>query len=190
MKFKWLIGIFFFMSLYAEAEAVRPPLRPLNGEQFTKMITGADVIAVGTINSVILSKTSAPPSETVMIHATMAAERILKGDKSIKSIVIEETFQQFPAENNEKSVTTQIAGPAPPVGKYRNGDRLLVFLKSLDGSNIYRPLGSGNHDAYLGIFQITADGVRSDRYRFDEELTKYGKSEADFLNFIFSIKGE
>jgi hypothetical protein len=76
------------------------------------------------------------------------------------------------------------------VGTYRNGDRILLFLKSLDGLNQYRPLGSGNHDAYLGVFQITPEGVKSDRYLFDEVVTGHARSEADFLKFINSIKGE
>lgn len=179
---------------------MRPPLKPLNSEQFQKMIADADVIATGTVALVTLSKTLQPPLETVMIHVTLTSERILKGNRSMETIAIEESYQQFSSDDAEyasdgrqttkKTVTAHIAGPAPPVGRYRNGDRILVFLKSMDGLNQYRPLGSGNHDAYLGVFQITSEGVKPDRYRFDEVVTGYARSEADFLNIILSIKGE
>jgi hypothetical protein len=151
----------FFMSLYMEAEAVRPPLKPLSSEQFHKMITDADVIATGTIVSVRLSKTMQPPLETVIIHVSMAPERILKGDRLTKSITIRESYRQFFVDDIEdapdsrysieKPVTARISGPALPVGRYRDGDRILVFLKSIDGLNQYCPLGSGNHDAYFGV---------------------------------------
>ncbi|MDO9262801.1 MAG: hypothetical protein Q7U02_02465 [Desulfosalsimonadaceae bacterium] len=188
----------FLVSLYTEADAVRPPLKPLNREQLQKMIADADVIVTGTIIHANLSKTLQPPLETVMIHAVMTPERILKGGGLTKSIAIEESYQQFSNVEDvpdsrqaaEKTVTANIAGPSPPVGKYLDGDRILVFLKSIHGLNQYRPLGSGNHDAYLGVFQITSEGVKSDRYQFDDILAGYAGSETDFLNFIISIKGE
>jgi hypothetical protein len=204
MKLNQLIRVLFltvsFMSLFMETAAVRPPLKPLTIEQFQKMIADADVIATGTINRVRLSKTLEPPLETVAIHAIMTPERIMKGDRLMDIIAIEEFYQRFPVDNiqdtsdsrhaTEKTVTAQIAGPAPPVGMYRDGDRVLVFLKSLAGLNQYRPLGSGNHDAYLGVFWITSEGVKPDRYRLDDVVTGHAKSEIDFLDFITSIKGE
>jgi hypothetical protein len=204
MKLNQLICVLFltmsFMSIFMEAAAVRPPLKPLNIEQFRKMIADADVIAIGTINRVRLSKTLEPPLETVAIHVTMTPERIMKGDRVLESIAIEESYQRFPVDNiqdasdsrhaTEKTVTAQIAGPAPPVGMYRDGDRVLVFLKSMAGLNQYRPLGSGNHDAYLGVFWITSEGVKPVRYRFDDVLTEHAKSETDFLDFITSTKGK
>lgn len=204
MKLIRIILILFFtlscLCLHKEAEAVRPPLKPLNSQQFHKMIADADVIAIGTVALVTLSKTLQPPLEMVMIHVNLTLERILMGNSSMKTIAIEESYQQFSANDEqetpdgrrstEKTVAARIAGPAPPVGTYRNGDRILLFLKSLDGLNQYRPLGSGNHDAYLGVFQITPEGVKSDRYLFDEVVTGHARSEADFLKFINSIKGE
>ena len=204
MKIVRIIFVLFFtlsyLSFHKEVEAVRPPLKPLNREQFHKMITDADVIATGTITSVRLTKTLQPPLETVIIHVTMILERILKGDNSIENIAIEESYKQFSVNNiedvpdsrgaKENIVKVAISGPAPQVGRYREGDRILVFLKSIGGLNIFRPLGSGNHDAYFGVFQISSEGVTSDRYRFDEVVTGYAKSEADFLDIIISMKGE
>ena len=194
----WFFTLFSSM-LYTEAEAVRPPLKPLNREQLQTMIADADVIATGTVMNVRLSKTLRPPLETVVIHADMAPERIVKGAGLTKNIVIEESYQQY-ARNNEdapdsrqadgKTVTAHIAGPGPQVGSYREGERMLVFLKRMGGVNQYRPLGSGNYDAYLGVFQITGEGITPGKYRFDEILAGYARSEAGFLNFIISIEGE
>jgi hypothetical protein len=201
MKFIRIIFVLFFtlscLCFHKEAEAVRPPLKPLNSEQFQKMIADVDVIATGTVTHLTLSKTLQPPLETVMVHVILTLEKILKGNSSMKTIAIEESYQQFSSDDVQETsdgrqstgnnVIGQIAGPAPPVGRYREGDRVLVFLKSIDGLNQYRPLGSGNHDAYLGVFQITPEGVKSDRFLFDEIVTGYAGSEADFLKFITSI---
>ena len=204
MKIGRIIFVFLFtlscLSLHKEAEAVRPPLKPLNSEEFSKMIADADVIATGTVSLVTLSETLQPPLEMVTIHVTLSLERILKGNMSMKTVAIEESYQRYPSVDAEytpkgrqaldENMAVAIAGPAPPVGKYREGNRVLVFLKTMNGLNQYRPLGSGNHDAYLGVFQITPEGVKSDRFLFDEIVTGYAGSEADFLKFITSIKGE
>lgn len=202
MKLQWIICVCFLalfsIELPMEAEAVRPPLKPLNREQLQKMIVDADVIATGAIIRVDLSKNLQPPLETVIIQIKMKPDRILKGGRLAKSIAIEESYQQFfkdkavsdSRQASEQTVTAHIAGPAQPVGRYREGDRILVFLKSMGGSNPFRPLGSGNHDAYLGVFQISEQGVKPDKYRLDETVAGYATSEADFLKFIIEVKGE
>lgn len=204
MKFAWNFFLFFIAFYYViptmEADAVRPPPKPLNIERLRKMISEADVIATGTVTNVTQSKTSQPPLETVTIHVTLAPEKILKTDRSMPTIEIEESYQRFSMNGEkslsnghhvtEKAVTAQTAGPAPPVGRYKDGDRVLVFLKLQAGSNRYRPLGSGSYDAYLGMFQITSKGVTSDNYRFDETISGYAHTEADFLKFISSNKEE
>jgi hypothetical protein len=43
-------------------------------------------------------------------------------------------------------------------------------------------LGSGSHDTYPGVFQTTSDGVKSDRYLFDEVLSAHARSEAAFMD--------
>jgi hypothetical protein len=205
MKMDRIIFVFLlaisFLSLQKEAEAVRPPLNPLNRDQFRKMIAGADVIATGTVSLVTQSKTQQTPLETVTIHVTLTAERILKGNRSMKTLAIEESYRQFSSEADaqhtsggrqaaDKAVTSRVAGPAPPVGRYREGDRVVVFLKTMEGLNQYRPLGSGDHDAYLGVFQITPEGVKSDRYLFDEIVAGHAGSEDAFLKYITSVQGE
>ena len=200
---KFLISVFtcmiFCVGLNMEVEAVRPPLKPLNSEILRGMIADAELIAIGTVTRVTLKKSLQRSLETVMIHVTMKPEKILKGNKAMEAIEIEESYRQFSVDDTEnvpvgdpatgKSVTAHIAGPTPPVGKYRDGARVLLFLKSIEESKQYRPLGSGSHDAYLGVFQISSEGVKSDRYRFDEIVSGHANSETGFLNFIISIIG-
>ena len=200
---KFLITVFacilFCVGLNMEAKAVRPPLKPLSSEELHEMIADSEVIAVGTVASVTVSKTLQAPLETVVTHVTVTPERILKGNKAMEAIEIEESYQQFSRDEEEsvpggdhgkgKGVMARVAGPAPPVGRYREGTKILVLLKSIEGSKRYRPLGSGSHDAYLGVFQITSAGVKSDRYGFDEIVSGHARSETGFINFIISIIG-
>lgn len=188
--------ILFLVGLNMETEAVRPPLKTLNSEKIQEMIADAEVIAMGTVISVTFTKTLQIPLKTVVTHVTVTPERILKGNKAMEAIEIEESYQQFSMNDAEsvpgsghatgKGVAAHVAGPAPPVGRYRDGTRILVFLKSIEESRQYRPLGSGSHDAYLGVFQITSEGVKSDRYRLDETVSGHAKSETGFINFIIS----
>ena len=182
------------MFFCKETEAIRPPLKPLNSEEFRQMIYDADVIATGIVTRVNQSKNLGARLETVIIHVMLAPERILKGDKLMKNIAIEETYQQYPTVGIHGSagnvMAARIAGPSPQVGRYIDGERVLVFLKSVNGLDQYCPLGSGNHDAYFGVFQISSAGVKSDRYLFNEVMSGYSKSETDFLDFIISILGE
>lgn len=197
----WVVFIVAFLcaGLPVEGEAVRPPLPPLNSENFNRMIRDAEVIAIGTVASLSSSKIVQPPLETVTIHVTMKPERILKGSGAMESLEIEESCRQFSREDagrtpggdqaGGKSVTAHTAGPAPQVGRYREGARMLLFLKAIQGSAKFHPLGSGDHDAYLGVFQITSDGIRSDSHRFDEVLARKTRSEQGLIDFILSVTG-
>jgi len=137
-------------------------------------------------------KTLEPPLETVTIHVNMKPDKILKGSKTVQAIEIEESYRRFSAVDTEivpecghavrKGMDAHIAGPAAPVGRYQDDSRVLVFLKSIEGSKQFRPLGSGSHDAYPGVFQTTSDGVKSDRYRFYEVLSTHAQSEAGFMD--------
>lgn len=181
------------VGLQTEAAAVRPPLKPLNSEKFLEMIAEADVIAIGTVTKVKQSKTVRQPLETVVTNVTIALQRIIKGNGRMKYIEIEETYQQFFTDDKKgdpirgKDIKAEKTGPVPPVGRYREKTRVFVFLKPIAGSNQYHPVGSGSQDAYLGLFQITSEGVESDRYRFDKYISGYAKSEADFTDFIVSL---
>lgn len=186
-----LVAVCLWLCFYIEALAVRPPLKPLDMENLRKIVADAEVIAVGRVTSVTRSKVLHPPRETVSIQVDMAVERVLKGDKSIRTIAIEESYEQFsPEDANAGNPVARKAGPAPAVGVYREGDRMLVCLKRIDGSNLYRPLGSGNYNAYLGVFQISPDGIASDRYMFDEALSKYAAKSDSLLALISSMIGK
>lgn len=167
---------------------MRPPLKPLDMKNLQSLAAAAEVIAVGTVSSVSRSKTSQPPRETILIRAVMSADKILKGDKSIKTITIEESYQQFSSKDSrEKNITVSTAGPSPAVGVYRQGDRMLVFLKSIEGRGTFRPLGSGDHDAYLGLLQLTSGGAKSNSYMLDETVAKYAENEDSFLSLIAGL---
>ena len=195
----FIVLVLLCAGLPAEAEAVRPPLPPLNSKNFQRMIQDAEVIAIGTVASLSSSKTLQPPLETVTIHVTIKSVRILKGNRAIESLEIEESYRRFSTEDAGrapegrqaagKGVTAHKAGPAPQVGLYREGARMLLFLKAIQGSAKFHPLGSGDHDTYLGLFQITSDGVRSHSHRFDETLARKTRSEQGLIDFILSVTG-
>lgn len=172
-----------------EAAAVRPPLKPLDMNNLHRMVSDADVIAVGTVGSETRSKTLQRPRETIVIRAIMNVDKILKGDKSIKTITIEESYRQFSSDDSlvEKNITASTAGPTPPVGIYHEGERILVFLKNINKNGSFRPLGSGDHDAYLGLMRITSDGVKPDRYMLDDSVSKYAGDEDNFISLIARI---
>lgn len=168
---------------------MRPPLKPLDMNNLRRMVSDADVIAVGTVSSETRSKTLQQPRETIVIRAVMSVDKILKGDKSIKTITIEELYHQFSSDDSlvEKNITASTAGPAPPVGVYHQGERILVFLKNINKNGSFRPLGSGDYDAYLGLMQITSDGVKPDRYMLDDSVSKYAGNEDNFISLIARI---
>lgn len=186
----FIIGAFSLVSCFCTgAFAVRPPIKPLGTENLQKLVADAEVIAVGTVSSVTRTKTPQPPRrETINIRAVVSVDRIFKGEKSMKTITIEESYQQFSSKDSrDENITALTAGPSPPVGTYRQGERVLLFLKSMNASGVFRPLGSGNHDAYLGLLLITSNGVKSDKYMFDETISKYAVNEESFFSLIASL---
>jgi len=169
---------------------VRSSLEPLSTEELRRMMADADVVAAGTITSASLSKTWQGPLETVMVEAILKPDRVIKGNVAAEGIEIEESYQQLSIGNaraDSKGSRSGARDPLPPIGRYRDGSRVLVFLISGEDSKQYRPLGSGSHDAYLGLFQISPEGVRSDRHRFDETVAGHTSSEAAFVDFVMSI---
>lgn len=90
----------------------------------------------------------------------------------------------------EKVVVIERTVPAPPAGRYYEGTRIMPFLESAAGSRMYSPLGSGYHDAYPGVFQITPGGVNPERYRFAGDVLEHAASEKRFVDFIISLPGD
>ena len=174
-----------------EAAAVRPPLKPMGIDNLRQMVCDAEVIATGTVSSVTRSKTLQQSREISLIRVVITADRILKGDKAEKTITIEESYRQFSSEDvHGKDITASRTGPAPPVGLYREGDQILVFLKSIDGSNLYCPLGSGDHDAYLGVFHLISGNIVSDRFEFGDNVSAYSSNDKGLFALIASMTGE
>jgi hypothetical protein len=192
-----LTCMLFCMGLITEAKDVRPLPKPLNSEELHHMIADAEVVLIGTVTCATLSKTWQGPLETVTIDVTLRPDKILKGNKAGETVEINESYQQISTGAHEstsrrsssrtESDTGRTVGSAPQVGRYRDGSRVLALLKPIPESAQYRPLGSGSPDAYLGLFQITPEGVKSDKYRFDEVLSVHAGSEASFTDFVISI---
>lgn len=184
-----IFPLLLIFCLCSEVSAVRPPLKPLGMQSLEKMVAASDLIAVGTVSSETRSKTVEKPRETITIRVVVSVDEVIKGERSIKTITIEESFRQFSSgdELSEKGLSASTAGPAPPVGVYRQGERIFMFLKSINNSGLFRPLGSGNYDAYLGLLRITSTGISSDRYMFDDVVSAYARSEDDFVSLITRI---
>ncbi len=102
-----LTCIIFCVALIIEAEAVRPPLKPLNIEALREMIAGSEVIAVGTVAKVTISKTLEAPLEIVVTRVNVKPEKILKGDKTLQAIEIEEIYKQFSEESMREGVSVK-----------------------------------------------------------------------------------
>ena len=188
LKIKF-VPLLLVLCLCSEASAVRPPLKPLDMDNLNKMVAEADVIAVGTVSSETRSKTVHKPRETIAIQAVISVDRIIKGDTSIKTITIDESYQQFSSNDAlaDKGITASTTGPPPPVGIYRKGERIFAFLKSISNSGLFRPVGSGNYDAYIGLFEITSHGITSDRYTLDDAIATYSGNEDGFVSLISRI---
>ena len=173
---------------------MKPSLKPLSSAELHRMMADADLVASGAITCATLSKTWQGPLETVLVEATLRPDRIIKGNAAADAIEIKESYQQISMKGASGDSRSAAKGPrsgsadsVPPVGRYLDGVRVLAFLKSSEGSKQYRPLGSGSQDAYLGLFQITPEGVKSDRYRFDEAVAGHASTEAAFIDFVVSV---
>lgn len=168
--------------------AMQPPPPPLNIAQLKTLITAADLIIVGKIAVV-------KETESTM-EATLNIKKLLKGKVVGKTIVINETYKapnsQATAlgsntEGESPKIVRTIAGPSTYHGKYKNGARVVVLLKKIDGTSKYIPLGSGTYNKYLGEFIIEDDGIKSieiNYFRFAEDVGKYTGSEKLFIRFI------
>ena len=72
----WVLFLFLVSCICTEASAMRPPLKPLDMKNLHLLVADAEVIAVGTVSSVIRSKTPQPPRETIIIRVVMSADKI------------------------------------------------------------------------------------------------------------------
>jgi hypothetical protein len=151
------------------------------------LIVQADLIIVG--------KTTEVRETEGTIEATVHIEKLLKGKAAGKTIVIKETYKpanfQTPALGSKDGVESpqmivrSTAGPATYHGRYKKDGRILVLLEKIEGTDNYKPLGSGTYDKHLGEFLIEDDGIKTTFYfQFAEDVGKYTGSEKQFINFI------
>ena len=174
---------------------MRSQLKPLGTKELGRMVADSEVVAAGTVTCATLSKTWQGPLETVIIDAVFRPDRVLKGDNIAGTLRIMESYQEISIGDPQGTSGARpgkgrkARGPStdPPVGRYEEGSRLIVFLNRVEGSDQYHPFGSGSHKSYLGLFRIAPEGVTSDRHGFDETVSGHAGSEAGFISFIVSI---
>ena len=172
--------------------AMQPPPPPLNIAQLKILIAKADIIVVGKINAV---KETNETEKT--IEATLSIEKLLKGKVSGKTILIRETYKnlnpQFSGiegkdgDESKKIIVSSIAGPITYHGIYKKGSRMIVFMEKIEGTDKYRPLGSGTYVKHLCEFLIEDDGIKTLYFSFAEDLQKYAGSEKQFVDFLKSL---
>jgi len=170
--------------------AMQPPPPPLNIAQLKTLVAQADIIVVGKINEVKETEGT--------IEATLGIEKLLKGKIAGKTIVIKETYKTFnsssPAlglkdggESQKKMIIRSTAGPSAYHGKYKKDSRIIALMEKIEGTDNYRPLGSGTYNKHLCEFLIENDGIKSieiNYFRFAEDVRKYIGSEKQFISFI------
>ena len=168
---------------------MQPPPPPLNIEQLKMLIADADIIGIGKITGVKEAEGT--------LEATLSIEELLKGKVDGNTIGITETYKVLnppPTASNSKTageppqmITRTIAGVSAYSGKYKKDARIIVFLKNIEGTDQYKPLGSGTYNKYLGEFIIENDGIKSieiDYFKFAQDVGKYAGSEKQFISFI------
>ena len=168
---------------------MQPPPPPLNIAQLKTLVAKADLIVVGKITAVKETEGT--------IEATLSIEKLLKGKVAGKTIGIKETYKAFNSQptapvskaegESPKMIVRTIAGPSTYHGKYKQGARILVLMEKIEGTDKYRPLGSGTYNKHLCEFIIENDGIKNintNYFRFAEDVGKYTATENNFTGFI------
>ena len=173
---------------------MQPPPSPLNLTQFRKLISEADVIAVGKIARVKETEGLNGGAMKRTVEATLSIEELLKGQVIGKTIVIKETY---PTSNSStldlvprdegksrKTITARRVGPSCYHGRYRQGALIIVLLARIEGTDVYKPLGSGTYDKHLCEFLIEGDGIKTLYFKFTDNVGKYVGSKDQFIGLI------
>ena len=174
---------------------MQPPPPPLNLAQLKMLIAEADLIVVGKITAVKESEKAEKAEEIEKtVEAAIRIETLLKGKVSWETIVIKEIYKsynsQLPGPGSKdggeppKMIVGSIAGPRTYHGKYVQDARILVLLKKIEGTDKYRPLGSGTYDKHLCEFLIEDDGIKTLYFQFADDVGKYIAGEKQFIGFI------
>ena len=165
---------------------MQPPPPPLSISQLKTLIAEADLIVVGEINEVKETEST--------VEAAIHVERLLKGKITGKTIGIKEIYKpvnsQTPgleskdAGESNRTLVRSIAGPITYHGRYNRGSRIVVLLEKIEGTDTYKPLGSGTYNKHLCEFLIENDSINTNYFKFAEDVEKYIVSEKQFIGFI------
>ena len=88
----------------------------------------------------------------------------------------------------KKMIVGLRAGPSYYHGRYKQGERIIVLLSKIEGTDRYRPLGSGTYDKHLCEFLIKDDGIKTFYFKFADDVGKYVGSEEQFIGLIRRLK--
>ncbi|MBU0736283.1 MAG: hypothetical protein KKG10_19275 [Proteobacteria bacterium] len=177
--------------------AMQPPPPPLNLTQLGRLISEADLIAVGKVGRVKEIEAVNGKETEKTLEVILEIEKLLKGEVSGKAIVIKEVYTSsdsptpgpMPRDENapKNSIIGLRAGPSCYHGRYKQGDRVIIFLAKVAGIGKYRPLGSGTYDKHLCEFLIEYDGIKTFYFSFAADLVQYVGSEEKFIGLIRSL---
>jgi hypothetical protein len=182
-----VLGICIILLLVTqEGHAMQPPPPPLDIAQLKTLIAEANLIVVGRIDE-------AKETENT-VEAAIHIEELLKGKVAGKTIGIKETYKtansQTPgleskdAGESNKIITRSTAGPSTYHGRYNKGARIVVLMEKIEGTDKYKPLGSGTYNKHLCEFLIENDSIKTNYFKFAEDVEKYIVSEKQFVGFI------
>jgi len=194
-KAKLVFGIcLIFLLVIKGGYAMQPPPPPLNLAELRMLISKADLIAVGEIDRVKETKGVHRGAAKKTVEAVLSLEKLLKGKVAGKAIVIRETYKTFDPQltdlgskdegTSKKMIVSSRAGPSCYHGKYRQGMRIVVLLEKIEGTDEYRPQGSGTYDKHLCEFLIDDNGIKTFYFKFADDVGKYAGCEEQFTCFI------
>jgi len=162
------IGLALFFS--NPGYTMQPPPAPLDSPGFQALTGKADIIVVGKVVQVTETEEAAKTGREITVEVTLKIGDLLKGDVSGENIHIQESYPGFDSivkdltsSKNKISrgqIVSTSAGPRPYHGKYKEGDRIIVLLKVIEGKDKYRPLGSGTYDEYFCEFSSRQGALR------------------------------
>ena len=190
-----IIGILLLSS--RSGYAMQPPPSPLNLTHLQALIAKADIIVVGKVVLVKKTEEVTKTGKQTTVEVDLKVEKLFKGEVSVKYIHIQESYPgsdsivtDLTTSKNEVSpgqIVSTTAGPRPYHGKYKEGERIIVFLKVIEVKNKYRPLGSGTYDEYLGEFLIQGGCITAVHFKFADDIEKYARSEDKFIGLIIKL---
>lgn len=173
---------------------MQPPPPPLNLAQLRMLTSEADLIVVGEIDWVKETKGANRGEAKKTVEAVLSVEKLLKGKVMGKAIVIRETYKTFDPQLTDleskdegapkKMIVSSRAGPSCYHGRYRQGMRIVVLLEKIEGTDEYRPLGSGTYDKHLCEFLIEDNDIKTFYFKFADDVGKYAGCEEQFTGLI------